>query len=183
MGLILVEAPAVEPVTLEEAKLHMKVDTTEDDALISVLIAAARKVAEEYTRRAFITQTWEYSIDSLELYTRLPRPPVQLIESVTVDGEAISPENYELIQPDMLLAKVPMRAIKPRGVVVRYKAGYGSNSSDVPQPIRQAILMLAAHMYENREGQAPEAKYEAQAESRLPSTVAALLQPYRVMML
>ena len=58
MSLQLITPPAIEPVTLAEAKAHLKVDTTDDDTLITSLIAAARARAEWHTRRAFITQGW-----------------------------------------------------------------------------------------------------------------------------
>lgn len=54
-----VTAPAVEPITLTEAKLHCKVDLTTDDDLITPLIVAAREEIERRTWRALITQTLE----------------------------------------------------------------------------------------------------------------------------
>lgn len=184
-ALRLVVPPATEPVTLEEAKPHLRVDGTEEDSLISALIVAARQKAEEYTRRAFITQTWELALDSACGVLYLPRPPVQAVEAVTLDGEGVAPENYALVGPEALHVKVPLYAVNPGGVVIRYKTGYGDAASDVPQAIRQAILMLVAHMYEAREGQAPQVEYEVQARAGadIPPTVAALLRPYRVMQL
>jgi uncharacterized phiE125 gp8 family phage protein len=104
-GLKLVTAPTVEPVTLAEAKLFAKVDLADDDALISALIVAARQKAEAYTRRAFVTQTWELFIDGVPGlasddidnlprgwpwtltypgygYIALPRPPLISVTSV-----------------------------------------------------------------------------------------------------
>lgn len=65
MPSVLVSGPASEPVTLAEAKLHLRVETgmTDDDTLISALIVAARQVAETITRRALITQTWRLVLD------------------------------------------------------------------------------------------------------------------------
>lgn len=184
-SLRLVIPPAVEPVTLEEAKLHLRVDGNEDDSLITALITAARQKAEEYTRRAFITQTWELAVDTACGVLYLPRPPVQAVETVTVDGGIVATENYALIGPEALHVKVPLYAVNPGGVVIRYRAGYGDAPADVPQVIRQAILMLVAHLYEAREGQAPQVEYEVQARAGadMPPTVAALLRPYRVMLL
>lgn len=54
----------MEPLSLAEAKLHLRVDITDDDALISALISSVRQYAETITRRAFIQQTWQYVIDS-----------------------------------------------------------------------------------------------------------------------
>jgi uncharacterized phiE125 gp8 family phage protein len=64
MPLQILQEPAAEPLSLLEAKLHLRVDITDDDALISALIASVRQYAETITRRAFIQQTWRYVIDS-----------------------------------------------------------------------------------------------------------------------
>ncbi len=64
MPLQILQEPAVEPLTLAEAKLHLRVDIPDDDALISALITSVRQYAETITRRAFIQQVWSYVIDS-----------------------------------------------------------------------------------------------------------------------
>lgn len=100
-------APTVEPVTLTEAKAWLKLDTSDDDSLITDLIKGARQAAEDFTRRAFITQTVTLTLDLQpsnlnnalgegmyelpvsELYgtlpnsIELPRQPIQAINSVT----------------------------------------------------------------------------------------------------
>jgi hypothetical protein len=63
-NLKLVTGPAEEPVTLAEAKLHLRVDLTEDDTLITNLIKAARLKLEDYAGIKFISQTWLVSQDS-----------------------------------------------------------------------------------------------------------------------
>lgn len=69
MGLRLTQAPTVEPVTLAEAKLHLRVDFADDDALITMLISAARAHAENVCRRAFVTQKWDLFLDAFPLYS------------------------------------------------------------------------------------------------------------------
>jgi uncharacterized phiE125 gp8 family phage protein len=69
MGMRLVTAPAVEPVSLEQAKVHLRVDTADDDALIGMLISAARAHAENVCRRAFVTQQWDLFLDAFPLYS------------------------------------------------------------------------------------------------------------------
>jgi len=181
----LVTPPAMEPVTLEEAKLHLRIDRNEEDSLISALITAARQKTEEYTRRAFITQMWELALDSASGRVYLPRSPIQTINEVTLDGEIVSTENYVLIGQNAFYSKIPLRAVNPDGLVICYISGYGDNATDVPQAIRQAILMLVAHLYEAREGEAPQVEYEVQARAGadIPPMVTSLLRPYRVMML
>lgn len=106
MMLKLKTGPSLEPVSSTEAKLFLKVDDATDDTLIAALITAARKQAEEYTGRAFITQTWELFIDGVgvalppelmdayeEMFRteyvppslraiELPRPPIISITSI-----------------------------------------------------------------------------------------------------
>ena len=59
----LVTAPATEPVSLTDVKTFLRIDGTTDDAILTMLIASARRMAEEYTKRAFITQTWKLVMD------------------------------------------------------------------------------------------------------------------------
>lgn len=70
MAIKLVTAPGVEPVTLAEAKVHLRVDMTmtDDDLLIGNLITAARVHAENVCRRAFVTQQYALYLDAFPLY-------------------------------------------------------------------------------------------------------------------
>lgn len=85
----LVTGPSVEPLTLAEAKLHLRVEIADDDALITALIVSARQLAETIVRRAFVNQTWDLTLDSWpveplpggsrryqDLYQSLNSPPV-----------------------------------------------------------------------------------------------------------
>jgi uncharacterized phiE125 gp8 family phage protein len=58
--------------------------------------------------------------------------------------------------------------------VVKYVAGYGG-ASDVPEPIVQAIKLLTAHLYENREA------VTSLGVNAIPYTIGAMLQPYRIL--
>ncbi|KVF09654.1 hypothetical protein WJ05_17680 [Burkholderia vietnamiensis] len=69
MGIRLTQAPAEEPVTLEEAKLHLRVIDSSEDTLISLLISAARVHAENVCRRVFVTQKWDLFLDAFPFYT------------------------------------------------------------------------------------------------------------------
>ena len=62
-GLALISPPAIEPLALADAKLHLKVDFTDDDTLISALITAAREYAETFTGKSFITRSYELYLD------------------------------------------------------------------------------------------------------------------------
>lgn len=101
-GLVLHTAPASEPITLAEAKSYLRVDSSGDDALITSLISTARKLCEEHTQRALMTQTYQLFLDALEdvednlwegmrtgpyinyykNYIELPMPPVVSISHI-----------------------------------------------------------------------------------------------------
>jgi uncharacterized phiE125 gp8 family phage protein len=178
-------SPGIEPVSVAEAKLHCRVENAEEDELIAALIAAARQKAEEFCRRSFVEQVWEAGFDGASGLVYLPRPPVQAIEEVRLNGEPVAGEAWALAGAEGVFFRVRLAAAEPGGLVVRYRAGYGATPEEVPAAIRQAVLMLVAHMYEAREGQAPQVEYEVQARvgTELPPTVAVLLQPYRVILL
>lgn len=112
-------------------------------------------------------------------YIYLPRPPIIEIEEVVAGGKPLEPGQYELLAKELLVLK----AVPGNELRVRYVAGYGDDPNEVPAAIRQAIMMLVGHMYENREGQPTEVKYQAQITGALPTFVHKLAHPYRVMML
>lgn len=104
MAVKVIAAPTDEPVSLEQAKAHLRVDTTDQDDLIESLITAARERVEEETGRALITQTLEIALDyfveppDLRYVTYpyltpakailLPRPPLQALKRITyIDGD------------------------------------------------------------------------------------------------
>ncbi len=64
MGVSIITQPTVEPVSLEEAKLYLRVDATSEDDLISSLIQAAREYVETHTRRTLIYTTYRYTLDT-----------------------------------------------------------------------------------------------------------------------
>lgn len=108
-ALVLVTGPDTEPVSTAEAKTHLRVDSADDDTYIDTLIAAARQACERYTRRAFLAQTWRYSLDAFpgadedELWegqrigpdlrkvaraVELPNPPLMSVTSVVTYDDA-----------------------------------------------------------------------------------------------
>lgn len=82
MRLKLKTAPTVEPISLDEIKLHLKIDGADDNALITALIKTARQLAEKETKRAFITQIWQMYLDSAPAEIGIPKPPLQSVESI-----------------------------------------------------------------------------------------------------
>lgn len=166
----LVTAPTVEPLTATEAKLHLKIDSTTDDDLISSLIIAARQYAETVTSRALITQTWDIKYDEfpreIDEAIVLPKAPIASITSVTyLDTSNVSQtwnsSNYLTDLPSGSWAgfgrirpgyQVTWPATYPvlNAVTVRIVCGYGVASA-VPDGIKAAMKLLIGHWYSNRE--------------------------------
>ncbi len=168
MALILITPPTVEPVSLAEAKAHLRVDISDDDTLISSLITTARSHLEDSFRpkAVMINQTWEYiadgwpASDTLELRPR----PLQSVTSIKYTDAAgvettFSSTNY-LVDTYSRLGRVRLKTASSwpsvtlrelNGLAVRFVAGYGAAGSAVPIQLRQAILLYVGHWYENRE--------------------------------
>ena len=160
----LITAPSTEPVSLTEAKAHLRVTSTDDDDLITALIVAARAAAEHELQRSLITQTLEKALDMFPDAIQLLSPPVQSVTSVKyldVDGveQTLSSSSYTLDNasdstPAWLTPAYgydwPETYAEVNAVKVRYVAGWGS-ASLVPQPIKQWMLLQIGHWYENRE--------------------------------
>lgn len=187
MALKLITDAAAEPITLAEAKAHLRVEVANDDALIGALISAARKLAEHELGRSLITQTWEKSLDAFPAAEiELPRPPIAAVTSVKyVDTagtqQTMSNTLYSLdsdSEPGWLLPAYgtdwPDTLDTPNAVRVRYTAGYGADGTTVPTPIKQWMLLQIGAMYENREAVATVANIAA-----VPFADR-LLDPYRV---
>jgi uncharacterized phiE125 gp8 family phage protein len=191
MTLKLITAPATEPVTASEAKSHLRVDTTADDTLIGTLITAARQHVENHLRRALITQTWELVMDAFPAgdVIRLPRPPLVSVTSIKYTDVAGSESTFSsaayVVDTDSTKGRVVLKSgeswpsdtlAAANGVRVRYVAGYGSAAA-VPNPIRQAVLLLIGTLYENRESVLVA---QGVTVAQLPFGVEALLMPYRI---
>jgi len=176
-------APTTEPVTLTEAKLHLRLATTAilaaayttEDDLLNALIKTARGHAETYTNRALITQTWLGYLDTFPSVLQMPYPPFRSVSSIVVEDTAFTSFSQSIdgiLTPTLswpLLSASP----GPDPIVITFLVGYGS-ASDVPQQIKQAILLTLAHFYANREPVVMGVSAVA-----LPFAVDTLLNPFR----
>lgn len=157
-------APAVEPVTLAEAKVHLRVEHADEDALITALIQGAREQAEHEVGRALITQTWDLVLDAFPAAEiRLSRPPIQDVVSVTyVDAAGVTQtmdsSAYVLdsdLEPGYLLPAYgtswPATADVANAVRVRYRCGYGASGAAVPAGILNWMRIRIGNGYKLRE--------------------------------
>lgn len=155
-------APAAEPLSLTDAKAHLRVDFTDDDALITAQIKAARRQVEAFTRNALITQTVQWTWDAFPSTLSLPIWPVQSISSVGyTDGagadQTLAASKYTLIKSKprrigpAYSETWPTTRLHWNAVRVSAVVGYGDAGSDVPEDIMAALKLILAALYENRE--------------------------------
>lgn len=156
--------PATEPVSLDDAKAHLRVTDTTDNDYITALITAARVWCERQTKRAFITQTWDVALGAFEqeiILTPAPLQSVSYVKYYDTNGtlQTLSSSVYQVDTTDCVgrirlaynQSWPDIRSGLYNGVQVRYVAGYGSSTSDVPANIKHAIKLMISHWYEVRE--------------------------------
>lgn len=168
---ILVTAPAVEPVSLAEARLHLRIDpdNTAEDALIGTLIRAARRQAEHELGRKLITQTWDMLLDAfppagmaLRLHPSLVRAQsIALIQYLDPAGATQTmPSGHYALDAQQLPGYVfttagndwPTNAADSANAVrVRVVCGYGPASTDVPENVVAWIKLQMGALWANRE--------------------------------
>ncbi len=182
---ILISAPALEPLTLAEAKLWLRVDTADEDDSIARLITAARLIVEAESGLKLIDQTWRLVMDQLpaSLCIRVPLNPFKAVSAARVidaNGAAavVVPAAYAADT-----ASVPGRIIVQStfpppgrafaGIEFDILAGHGAAAAAVPAPLRQAMLLLITRWFEQR-GEAGAAEAGA-----MPPEIALLLSNYR----
>jgi uncharacterized phiE125 gp8 family phage protein len=185
MSSMLLVPPAAEPLTLAEAKLYLRVDHDDDDALIAALVAGARKLVETATRRALLTQTWRLTRDAWPKGGRvkvLPAPLRAVVAARVYDADgvpqAIDPAVFALdtaAAPGVIgfaLPGVPVPGLPVAGIALDVAVGYGADATAVPAPLVQAVRLWLAHFYEHR---------GVETDIGPPAAIAALVAPFRVL--
>lgn len=163
--------PATASLTLAEVKAQLRIDSDDEDTLLTNLIHTAEAHVDGLgdLGRAMITQTWAQYENQSPGWVRLHMTPVRSLTSVQyydADGvlQTATLSDFELWRDgDFMLCKPkdsaqwPQADSRPDAIKITYVAGFGDAATDIPESIRQAMLMLIAHLYENRES-ATEAK-------------------------
>jgi uncharacterized phiE125 gp8 family phage protein len=176
MGSRISVEPDGEPITLEQAKLHLRVSGDSEDSLIQIYMASARRWVEEYIHRALLNQTWETKLDGFPLTTsgaiRLPMGRASAINSVkyldssgveqTLTGptsgspggtdyqEDLSSDEGAIIMPPPDGSWPSTEARRLAAVTINFVAGYGTKGADVPQSMITGILYRLTDLYEFR---------------------------------
>ena len=174
MATAMIVPPASEPVTLGEAKAHLRVEHRDEDAWLADCIAAARVHCEHAAGVKLIEQTWRQYAEGR--CVRLLVGPVRRVVDVTVydrdgDPRTLSPLDYTLDDETLTIRGGIDLA---NGVEIDVEAGLAGNAVDVPSSLRHAVLLLVAHWYEFRGALAPQDQ-----PASLPPGFEVLVAPYR----
>jgi len=180
---ILIDGPAVEPITLAEMKTYLRIaDDDAEDALVAGLIKAARLMVEAASRRILIEQRWRVMMDRWPQgkVVMLPLSPLIAVETIkvfdasgepteiaseTIDSDAVSEP------PRIAVSSAPEPGLTRNGIAVELRAGYGSAPGDVPATLRLAIKILVARWFENRG--------DVAGEQTFPPEAIALIAPFQ----
>jgi len=152
------------PLTVNEVKEHLRLDSDDktQDALLKVIIIAATEYVEKYTKRDFITRTYETLRDSFADSLEIRRTPLQSVTKV----EYLQDGSFLIVSTDVYFAinsntfsRLTLKAgqvwptdvdLQEQSVKITFKAGYGNTLSSVPDSLREGLMQHIAAMYENR---------------------------------
>lgn len=177
LSLQCLEVIGSEPITLEEAKVFLRVDNDEEDAVISNFIAAARAQVENKTHRIIRFSTWEWTCSGLSGVSQVPLTPCAACDGIVVNGETVDPSLYSFRCGDMspLFGTITALDGFPEGeAVVTLKAGYVNG--EVPPDIIRWMQVRLGDFYEQRESFAVGVHFFEFSRNFVDS----LLDPYRI---
>ena len=173
---------ATDVVSLSSAKDHLRVSTSEDDALITALITAAQDLVQKYTG-TFLQRTSgpfysDYFIDFMDLHAG----PLLTVSSVkytnTSDASITVSSNDYQVDGKGYPARLRMTTIPTdvkdvlNAVEVATVSGY--DTDDRPQALVSAMLLIIGHLYENRQDVTRFKQFE------IPMASKYLMEPYRL---
>jgi uncharacterized phiE125 gp8 family phage protein len=176
-----------DPISLDEAKRHLRIDFADDDDLITALISAATLQAQGLTQRRFVTQTVEWVLDGWRPTIHLPIAPVKkdgvvsitYIDWTTQAPVVLDPSLYVVQTRGHSVGIIPKFATiwpivfpySPEPVVIQFNVG--AAPAAVPGNVKAAIKLIVGHLYENRQAVIIDAARVTAVE--LPQGVEALL--------
>jgi uncharacterized phiE125 gp8 family phage protein len=162
---IVVVTPPTDPVvTVDEAKDHLRLATSADDAQLEAMIAAATAYVEGETARHLLTTELRLVLDCFPCVVEIPRAPIQSIDEIRYldfngTQTVLATTDYRVglnslparITPSYAAGAWPTVQSVIEAVEIDLTAGYGDDPADVPSDLLHAIKLLVAAMYEHRE--------------------------------
>lgn len=158
-------------VTMSEAQAYVRIETGEEEAVLAGLIRTASALCEAFINQVVISRAYSVEVPASGSWERLPLTPVRSIDAVeTADGSPLPGGGYSIDIDSSGDGWVRVsQAVDPARVQVSGTAGMAQDENGVPEPLRQGVLRLVAHLFTSRDGDGGEA----------PSAVTALWRPYR----
>jgi len=188
----LVTAPVNTPVTLSEAKAHMRVTFSDDDTIIAIYINAATALCEQILQRKLVTQTWKMYLDYWPSQIKLLFGNLQSVTHIKYTDTDDSQETFSSDYYYVDTASIPGRVIlkdqqtwptdtlnASNPIEIQFVTGYGDESTDIPADIRNAVLLTTSHFYENRENSIV-SNVQSMTIDDVPWTAKTLLAGHRV---
>lgn len=153
--------PALEPVSIEEARLHLDLDDNYYDSQLRQLIAVSRERVEQDSRRCFINQTRVMKMDTFpaDVFIEFPKAPVSSVTHVKYHDDDGTLQTFDAAKYSLDSNSTPARLVlgysdswpTTRGyyndVHITYVSGYGASQTNVNERARYAILMLVSHLF------------------------------------
>lgn len=165
MAIKIIKPPLVEPITIEEAKQHLRISDDEEDIIVGSMIKQAREFCEDFQNRKYITQTLELVIDYFprENYIAFNScSPIQSIESIkyydNAGEEHIFDETNYIVDTDSFINRIVLRNYKQwpsillqrvNGVRIRFVAGFGDSPENVPETVKWAMILHMRLLYDD----------------------------------
>jgi len=184
-------APTAAAITTADAKTHLRVDISEDDSYIDLLVTAATTKLEVDTGLSLITQTWNLKLDHWPTGVcepiKMPKAPLQSVVSITYtdengDVQTMDAADYRVdgdsfparITPAFNVSWPTIRHITG-SITIQFVCGYGAAGSSIEQDLIHALKMLIGHWYENRES-----VVIGTITSSVPQAYDSLIEPHKL---
>ena len=164
-------------VTLSEAQAYVRIETGEEEAVLAGLIRTASAVCESFLNQVVIVRDFTADLPASGAWSQVAVAPVRSIASVELIDAAgaalVLPSSDYAIDVDASgggWVRLTSATVSGR-MRVSGSAGMAADQNGVPEPIRQGVLRLVAHLFAARDGDgdAP------------PAAVTAVWRPYRRM--
>ena len=171
--------PAEPIVTMSEAQAYVRIETGEEEALVAGLIRTASAICEAFINQVVVAREFELDLPASGAWERLPNTPVRSMTTVAaVDAAGVVTQldsgGYALDVDFAGDGWVRLeQAVDASRLRVGGRAGMAEDENGVPEPLRQGVLRLVAHLFTARDGDGGE----------VPAAVTALWRPHRRMRL
>jgi uncharacterized phiE125 gp8 family phage protein len=171
--------PAEPIVTMSEAQAYVRIETGEEEALVAGLIRTASAICEAFINQVVVAREFELDLPASGAWERLPITPVRSMTTVAAVDAAgvVTPLDSGGYALDVDFAGDGWvrleQAVDASRLRVGGRAGMAEDENGVPEPLRQGVLRLVAHLFTARDGDGGE----------VPAAVTALWRPHRRMRL